>query len=136
MCCHTEIEAVDQTFHLIQSQYINRVNHWSANFEVTGMTQPGKVPTAQAGIEPQICCPQGGESLTCNLFLSVAYNCLSRSVPEIHAQACCWDIKQTINNNLYVCVCVCSGSGVSDEARASPNLYGQSCCQHRLCFCY
>ena len=25
MCCHTEIEAVDQTFFLIQSQYINRV---------------------------------------------------------------------------------------------------------------
>ena len=28
-------------------------SHWSANFEVTGMTRPGKTP-AQAGFEPRI----------------------------------------------------------------------------------
>ena len=53
-CCHTEIEAADQTFHLTQSQYTDtgptspsadpitpgvwQGSHWSANFEVTGMT--------------------------------------------------------------------------------------------------
>ena len=53
-CCHTEMEAADQTFHLTQSQYTDtgltspsadpitpgawQGSHWSANFEVTGMT--------------------------------------------------------------------------------------------------
>ena len=58
-CCHTEIEAADQTFHLTQSQYTDtgptspstdpitpgawKRSHWSANFEVTGMTRPRKI---------------------------------------------------------------------------------------------
>ena len=57
-CCHTEIEVADQTFYLTQSQYTDtgptspstgplspgtwQGSHWSANFEVTGKTQPGK----------------------------------------------------------------------------------------------
>ena len=57
-CCHTEIEAAAQTFRLTQSQYTDtgptspsadpitpgawQGNHWSANFEVTGMTRPRK----------------------------------------------------------------------------------------------
>ena len=57
-CCHTEIEVADQTFHLTQSQYTDtgptspstdpiipgawQGSHWSANFEVTGMTRPRK----------------------------------------------------------------------------------------------
>ena len=61
-CCHTEIEIADQTFHLTQSQYTDtgptspsadpitpgawQGSHWSANFEVTGMTQPRKNPVA------------------------------------------------------------------------------------------
>ena len=69
-CCHTEIEVADQTFYLTQSQYTDtgptspsddsitpgawQGSHWSANFEVTGMTRPWKIPTAQAGIEPGI----------------------------------------------------------------------------------
>ena len=68
-CCHTEIEVADQTFYLTQSQYTDtgptspsadplspgawQGNHWSANFEVTGMTRPGKIPS-QAGFEPRI----------------------------------------------------------------------------------
>ena len=59
-CCHTEIETADQTFHLTQSQYTDtgptspsadpitpgawQGSHWSANFEVTGMTRPRKNP--------------------------------------------------------------------------------------------
>ena len=66
-CCHTEIEVADQTFYLTQSRYVNtgptspsadpimpdawQGSHWSANFEVTGMTRPGKIPS-QAGFEP------------------------------------------------------------------------------------
>ena len=58
-CCHAEIEVADQTFHLTQSQYTGtrpispstdpitpgawQGSHWSANFEVTGMTHPGKI---------------------------------------------------------------------------------------------
>ena len=57
-CCHTEIEAADQTFYLTQSQYTDtgptspsadpitpgawQGSHWSANFLVTGMTRPRK----------------------------------------------------------------------------------------------
>ena len=61
-CCHTEIELADQTFYLTQSQYTDtgltspsadpispgawQGSHWSANFEVTGMTRPRKNPGA------------------------------------------------------------------------------------------
>ena len=61
-CCHTETEAANQTFHLTQSQYTDtgptspsadpitpgawQGSHWSANFEVTGMTRPRKNPGA------------------------------------------------------------------------------------------
>ena len=55
-CCHTEIEVADPTLYLTQSQYTDtgptspstnpitpgawQGNHWSANFQVTGMTRP------------------------------------------------------------------------------------------------
>ena len=55
---HTEIEVADPTFYLTQSQYTDtgptspnadpitpgawQGSHWSANFEVTGMTRPPK----------------------------------------------------------------------------------------------
>ena len=61
-CCHTEIEVADQTFYLTQSQYTDtgltspsadpispgtwQGSHWSANFEVPGMTRPRKNPVA------------------------------------------------------------------------------------------
>ena len=61
-CCHTETEVADQTFYLTQSQYTDtgptspsadpitpgawQCSHWSANFEVTGMTRPRKNPGA------------------------------------------------------------------------------------------
>ena len=57
-CCHTEIQVADPTFYLTRSQYTDarptspsadpitpgawQGSHWSANFEVTGMTRPGK----------------------------------------------------------------------------------------------
>ena len=69
-CCHTEIEVADQIFHLTQSQDTDtgptspstdpitpgawQGSHWSANFEVTGMTRPRKKIPAQAGFEPGI----------------------------------------------------------------------------------
>ena len=74
-CCHTEIEVADPTFHLTQSQYTDtgptspsadpimpgawQGSHWSANFEVTGMTRPRKIPS-QAGFEPWIFRSRGG----------------------------------------------------------------------------
>ena len=75
-CCHTEIEAADPTFYLTQSQYTDTVptspsadlilpgarqaSHWSANFEVTGMTRPGDKSLVQAGFEPRIFRSRGG----------------------------------------------------------------------------
>ena len=74
-CCHSEIEAADPTFYLTQSQYTDtgptspsadptkpgawQGSHRSANFEVTGMTRPRKIP-AQAGFEPRIFRSRGG----------------------------------------------------------------------------
>ena len=62
-CCHTEIEVADQTFYLTQSQYTDtgptstsadpitpgawQGSHWSANFEVTGMTRPRDLPLSR-----------------------------------------------------------------------------------------
>ena len=73
--CHTEIEVADPTIYLTQSQYTDtgptsaradpttpgawQGSHWSANFEVTGMTRPRKIP-AQAGFEPGIFRSRGG----------------------------------------------------------------------------
>ena len=61
-CYHTKIEAAGQVFHLAQSQYTDtgpaspsadsitpgawQASHWSANFEVTGMTWSRKNPGA------------------------------------------------------------------------------------------
>ena len=61
-CCHAEIEVADPTFHLTQSQYTHtgqtspradpippgawQGSHWSASFEVTGVTRPRKNPGA------------------------------------------------------------------------------------------
>ena len=65
----TETEVADPTLHLTQSQYTDtgptspsagpitpgawQDSHWSVNFEVTGMTQPRKIPS-QKGFESGI----------------------------------------------------------------------------------
>ena len=73
-CCHTEIEAADQTFYLTQSQYTDtgptspstdpitpvawKGSHWSANFGVTGksgdMTRPTfqHLQSQEQGVQP------------------------------------------------------------------------------------
>ena len=35
-------------------------SHWSVNFYVNGMTRPGKIRSARAGIEPRVCRSRGG----------------------------------------------------------------------------
>ena len=66
--CHTEIEVAHQTFYLTQSQYTDtgptspsadpitpgawQGSHWSANFEVTGMTRPRKYPGGKRDSNP------------------------------------------------------------------------------------
>ena len=67
-CCHTEIEAADQTFYFIQSKYTDTgptslsndpimPGAWQgsccgANFNVTGMTRPGKFPWHRRKLNP------------------------------------------------------------------------------------
>ena len=67
-CCHTEIEVADPTFYLTQSQYTDtgptspsadpitpgawQGSHWSANFEVTGMTRPRKKSRRKRDLNP------------------------------------------------------------------------------------
>ena len=69
-CCCTETEVADQTFYLNQSQYTDtgptspsadpitpgawQGSHWSANFEVTGMTRPRKNPVASGIRTPDL----------------------------------------------------------------------------------
>ena len=76
MRCHSEIEVADLIFYLIQSQHTDtgptstitesitlgawQGSHWGADFSVTGMTRPGKIPTEQAETELQICRFGGG----------------------------------------------------------------------------
>ena len=85
-CCHIEIEAAGQTFHLTQSQYTDtgptspsadpimpgawQGSHWSANFSVTGMTRPRKIP-ALAGFEPGTSRSRGGRTHTRNNFVLI-----------------------------------------------------------------
>ena len=70
-CCHTEIKVADQTFYLTQSQYTDtgptspstdpitpgawQGSHWSANFEVTGMTRPRKKSRRKRDSNPGPC---------------------------------------------------------------------------------
>ena len=74
-CCHTETKVAHPTFHLTQSQYTDtgptspstdplspgdwQGIHWSASFEVTDMTRPGKIPS-QAEFEHRIFLSRGG----------------------------------------------------------------------------
>ena len=78
-CCHTEIEVADPTFYLTQSPYTDigptspsvdpimpgawQGSHWSANFEVTGMTRPGKIPS-QARFNPGSFAPKADALIT------------------------------------------------------------------------
>ena len=98
-CCHTEIEVADQSFYLTQSQYTDtrltspsadpimsgawQGSHWSANFWVTGMTQPGKIPS-QAGFK-------GGEDWKICVF----HLCL------LHAD-CAYNIRPTEQITLWI----------------------------------
>ena len=71
MCCHTETEVADQTVHLTQSHYTDtrptspfadpitpgawQDNHRSTDFQITGMTRPGKRdPRQKRGMEPRL----------------------------------------------------------------------------------
>ena len=80
-CCHTEIEVADQNFHLTQSRYPDtrptnssadpitsgawQGSHWSANFYVTGMTQPGKNPCGESGNRKNPCGESGNRKNPC-----------------------------------------------------------------------
>ena len=68
-CCHTEIEVAEPTFYLTQSQYTDtgptspsadpitpgawQGSHWTANFEVTGMTRPRKKSRRERDSNPE-----------------------------------------------------------------------------------
>ena len=70
MCCHTETVAADWTSYLIQSQYVDigptsssadpvtpdfwHSNPWSTDFEVIGMTRPGKRPMGKQESNPDV----------------------------------------------------------------------------------
>ena len=96
--CHTEIEVADPMFYLTQSQYTDtgptspsadpitpgawQGSHWSANFEVTGMTRPRKNPVENRDSNPGPSALEAdalttrptrrSAALNCNLHLSVA----------------------------------------------------------------
>ena len=99
-CCLIEIEVAHQTFYLTQSQYTDsgptspstnpitpgawQGSHWSANFEVTGMTQPRKNPGASR-IEPGIFHSQGGRLTT----RPTRWSCSADSIMFHSSSSCC-----------------------------------------------
>ena len=98
-CCHTETEVADPTFYLTQSQYTDtgptspsadlimpgawQGSHWSASFQVTGMTRPAKIPS-QAGFEPWIFRSRGGRlnHLASEVVLKIQMYIPLRPVPK------------------------------------------------------
>ena len=112
-CCHTETEVAVPTFHFTQSQYTDarltspstdpimpgawQGSHCSANFEVTDMTRPGKIP-AQAGFEPGIFLSPGGHFTTRPPRLSLekgkhwSYR-LASGGPGVQFPGFLWDIS-------------------------------------------
>ena len=98
-CCHTSIEVADQTFHLTQSQFTDtgptspstdpitpgawQGSHWSASFEVTGMTQPQKSPCRKWDSNPGSSALQA-DALTTNLTrqLGIARHAFSTYKPD------------------------------------------------------
>ena len=98
---HTEIEVADQTFYLTQSQYTDtgstspsadpimpgawQGSHWSANFEVTGMTRPRKI-LAQEGFEPGIFRSRGGHLTTWPSVGTV------QCMPHVNMQGKCYSL--------------------------------------------
>ena len=106
-CCHNEREAADPTFYLTQSQYTDtgptspsadpitpgawQGSHWSANFEVTGMTRLGKIPvrtpdlslsrryTKEAVIWEHWCCFCCSFRFLSFLFFSCSLRCICLS---------------------------------------------------------
>ena len=76
MCYYNETEVADPTFYVTQSQYADtrptspssdqitpgtcQGSHWSTKFQVTGLTESGKILSKKAGIEPRVCHSRGG----------------------------------------------------------------------------
>ena len=108
-CCHTEIEVADPTFYLTQSQYTDtgptsrstdpitpgawQGSHWSANFQVTGLTGPRKDGMAQAGLEPRTFRSEGRD--------------LNHKANEA---VCSWEFASTfgcIHSHCLITVCSC-----------------------------
>ena len=130
MCCHTQIEVADQTFYLTQSQYTDtgptspsadpiwpgarQGSHWSANFWVTGMTQPRKIPS-QVGFEPRIF-RSWGRRLNHQAHMGWS--------AHIHVCVCAYVCVRA-----RVCVCVCVSVCVSMCG------CGFSHCSRFICMC-
>ena len=135
-CCHTEIEAADQIVHLIQSQYTDtgltspstdpitpgawQGSHWSANFQVTGMTQPQKNSRRKRDSNPGPCALVADTLTTRPARQSVRsdwvrqqiecvispcgsmYNCLCRLISGIHF-VCYGNTEQPKNEQIQLC---------------------------------
>ena len=68
-CCHTETEVADQALYLTHLRYTDtgpnspsadpitqgpwQSSHWRVNFQVTGMTRPGKIPRRKRKSNPR-----------------------------------------------------------------------------------
>ena len=91
-CCHIEIKRADQTSYRTQSQYTDtrptspsadpitpgawRGSYWSTNFQVRGMTRPGKSPAGKEGMKRSLekKAPAGKEGIKRGLGKSPAGN--------------------------------------------------------------
>ena len=116
MCCHTEIEVADQTFYLTQSQYTDtgptipsadpimpgpwQDSHWSANFEVTGMTRPGKI-LSQAGSNPRSSVPEADALTIRTMRRSVKnWRIMPLSIIITFSITMYYDLNQWVHGNI------------------------------------
>ena len=108
-CCRTEIEVADPTFHLTQSQYTDtgptspsadpiktpgawQGSHWSANFEVTGMTRPRKKSRRKRDSNP------GSSALEADALLLGQRGGLIEQEPIL---SCCLPLCATVTGAPY-----------------------------------
>ena len=127
-CCHTETEAADPTFYLTQSQYTDtgptspsadpitpgawQGSHWSASFEVTGMTRPRKIPGASGIRTPDLPLSRQtpsplGQGGSCWCCLSVLYIVFTRRPSGPSGGYCTgsWSVKdKQLTNTILVVI--------------------------------
>ena len=110
-CCHTQIEVADQTYYLTQSQYTDtgptspsadrimpdawQGSHWSANFQVTGMTGPRKNPGASGIRARDLLLSRRTPYHLANEAVYLGESCQQGDCIQMQSSSCSWRSQTT-----------------------------------------